>query len=883
MDERLKILLNKGRSETYINKDTAIKIDVDNTSRPLPLNDIDTTVSAYDQFQKEREESTIYRFYGFVSPIVSNPLYNDNIKIFKEEGEIKSTKIIANEIFEKDGWIGYYQDNSLVSTNQVVSEYDATYNGTPTFKVGVHTIHLSTLVYINFGDIDMGGFYSGQIIQIKYKNPQTGHYETTTFIVADTTAIATSTLGVRDADSILYNILTKGDNVTVIVTSDVTNDAFNDNKSSLCEFYPFDPGYDRLGFLDDDNKPNYLMKITYPFRSINNIKLLSRGKTLAEGIPLMEKLSIPLNGRNYTGFRSPINHGLSTGDQVKIEDIVIGNALTGATPNIYSVAKLGDDTNDNKSRIFAIDHDPSLFSINVGKTTFKRVVNTKVSEYYIREYSALTQTYVDYDLYPAAYGTTYFHDKQTAFNFKVDVDVKGIKDNLGRPLSELFLTIIKNNEDGATGNINTDYWVGKQGSSGITENFWTPIKGGYDIGEVVDTTLNYNIRSINDNAYNQTHFQDIDESDNSFIGDIVEYNEYELLERILETPYHWINTEYRENYSIFGPSLQIGEDLEAEKLPPLDKKEGYIYKPHNRIVIREYSSYVETGITGQTLNIPDYATDAYSGSSTTKRWRDLLSIGFYDIAGQGVNYPFESGAHYLFLNSRFYLKRQDPACNYSFVDTNLQLPPDKKIFLEIISQPSFYDYSLLNAELFINLDNNGITDLGGITLGDEVKYGFQRPPKFNCGGNFRTELDQPLAGNKTLTKPSGAQETRWCAAKTGWVLNAGGTQQSIVDESKFECEADDAWDDVANKNASVYPSCNSPNSTKYSNFCLEAAGLGQIVVKKFKDKSGACLRYLDVEVRSIEYSGEYSLGQVDTPGACISYGAIETKDIDDVC
>ena len=58
----------------------------------------------------------------------------------------------------------------------------------------------------------MGGFYSGQIIQIKYKNPQTGHYETTTFIVADTTAIATSTLGVRDPDSILYNILTKGDN-----------------------------------------------------------------------------------------------------------------------------------------------------------------------------------------------------------------------------------------------------------------------------------------------------------------------------------------------------------------------------------------------------------------------------------------------------------------------------------------------------------------------------------------------------------------------------------------------------------------------------------------------------------------------------------------------
>jgi len=95
MDERLKILLNKARSETYINKDVNINLNMENIARPLPLNDIDTTVNAFEQYQKERRESNIYRFYGVISPIISNCLYNDNIKIYRDEsGNITSKKII---------------------------------------------------------------------------------------------------------------------------------------------------------------------------------------------------------------------------------------------------------------------------------------------------------------------------------------------------------------------------------------------------------------------------------------------------------------------------------------------------------------------------------------------------------------------------------------------------------------------------------------------------------------------------------------------------------------------------------------------------------------------------------------------------------------------
>ena len=1017
MDDRRKILLNKGRSETYINKNVDIKIDIDNTARPLPVNDVDTKISAFEQSQQERSESTIYRFYGFVSPLISNPLYNDNIKIFSENGTIKSNKIISNEIYEKDGWLGYYQDKSL-SDDQNVILLQGNYSG-PAFSSNIFAkIQFPT-------NTDLSHLSGGQGIQLTYTPTTTGIETTTGFIVGvvndaqdfiilvdipqylfnsfpcnyildnqgieiaitsgngysmdDNGQAAIDTLcalhisilesyldlhpgtSIGDGCSINYDGCYGITNVTASITLPPEPQEYNDNKSSLCEFSPFDPGYDRLSFLDDDGSPNYLMKITYPVSTKNDVELVT-GVALSEGLPIIEKTTVRMNGRDYTGLRTPLNHGLSKGDQVVIYNatIVTPNALTptplgigsvvldlngvpigeippptpgysigitGApailflnqaggtvyqsytilygggplTTKTFSVTRAGNQTNSDVARTFVIDIDPTLVNVSVGATTLKRKVGGKESDYYVRVFSALTETYTDYDMYPAAYGTNYFNDKQVAFNFKVDVDVGGIVDNLGRPLSELFLTIVKNNEDGSLSNINTQYWSDIQNAKGLTTDFWRPIQCGYEIGNPGDTSVQYNIRALNDIAYPQVYFNNIDESDKNFIGDIVEYNEGELLERILETPYHRINTVYREHYDMFGPTIQIGDnlvgDIDGEETTistPTSKKEGYIYKPHNRIVIREYSSYIETGIEGQVINIPDYAVNAYedpqplvnaTGTTITKRWRDLLSVGFVDIAGNGVDYPFESGAHYVFLNSRFYFQRQDPACEFTFVNTILELPPDKEIFYSIMAQPSYFDYNIINAELFTSLNVDDITDLGGIALTDEVKYGYLRAPKHKCQPfHFKTFFNM-TAGNKTLTKPSGAEETRFCAAKSGWVKNQGGLNQDFKDESSYECEADDAWDQVANKTTKVYQYCDltDPIGQSYSNFCLEAAGVGEIAFKKSKDASGACVRYLQVEVRSVIYNGEYELGQVDTAGACIDFNFIEVKNVDDVC
>jgi hypothetical protein len=267
MEKTNKILLNKERTYNSVNVNSQIQIDIENTSKPIPLNDIDTTVSQFAQFEKERKESTIYRFYGQVTPIISNPLFNDNVKISENDTTglpPVSKKILSSDIFETDGWVGFYNDE------------------------------------------------------------------------LDETALQ-----------------------------------FNDNKSALCEFIPFDPGFDRLRILDSDGIPNYLFKITYPFES-RDITLIRNGsKTLKDGIPVIEKFVVELNGREYVGFKTAINHGLSANDEISLlsfNDNTPNNTLS-LGQRTYSVFKLGNQTNDLKFRTFIVDVDPTDIGITVGVST----------------------------------------------------------------------------------------------------------------------------------------------------------------------------------------------------------------------------------------------------------------------------------------------------------------------------------------------------------------------------------------------------------------------------------------------------------------------------------------------------------------------------------
>ena len=157
-------------------------------------------------------------------------------------------------------------------------------------------------------------------------------------------------------------------------------------------------------------------------------------------------------------------------------------------------------------------------------------------------------------------------------------------------------------------------------------------------------------------------------------------------------------------------------------VPVENKNEGYIYKPHKKIQIREFSSFPNTPVDLQNVydtynitspteqlklkkayGVPDYAIEIGVGSNVFK-WRSLLDIGETDALGTGVDYPFESGAHYIYLHNRFYWERQDPPCDFSLTSESVTLGTgfdDRDKFLEMLTRPTYFDYDILNKTDYI--------------------------------------------------------------------------------------------------------------------------------------------------------------------------------------
>ena len=131
----------------------------------------------------------------------------------------------------------------------------------------------------------------------------------------------------------------------------------------------------------------------------------------------------------------------------------------------------------------------------------------------------------------------------------------------------------------------------------------------------------------------------VTENDVDFIGDIVDYNMGNLTERVLVDAQYRFNTQNRED-NFYG--------------------EGYYYKAHDKIQLLELSSQVERDdINLPDVNIPDYAVTV----DGITMWRDILTPGFIDAAGKGVDYPFLNGCTYIFTDHKLCLRRQNPTQN----------------------------------------------------------------------------------------------------------------------------------------------------------------------------------------------------------------------------
>ena len=387
-----------------------------------------------------------------------------------------------------------------------------------------------------------------------------------------------------------------------------------------------------------------------------------------DGIPFYCK-NVTIQGKSAVQFICPVEHGLSENEYIVLQTGTTVGPI-GATNQVTTlnnstqlpIFSFGDEFANTEGKIFNILLQDSTQTINeYDMGVFKRLIdpnniNETLSTYYVHSHELLTKP-SSYNLDTTGFELGIYSRKQKNFpgrisppngrehivvreqfpsylwNFNNNLDVSNYTDNLGRPLMDLYLSVFVVNEP--------RLWKTKEGCPVGMGWDWNFVPNGIE-----DPYPNNNIEPKLTTPWN------LPQSGDTFIGAFVEYNEWDLTERILSEAYHklTLNSTDTNGFSFYEEQIEV--DGVTEGGPGVEIKGGYYYKPHNRIPIRKQSEAVT--VHNNFEFVDEYAT--FSMYEGLFRWREILPIGFYESETNGVDYPFVNGAHYPYTNLIFDIK-----------------------------------------------------------------------------------------------------------------------------------------------------------------------------------------------------------------------------------
>lgn len=531
------------------------------------------------------------------------------------------------------------------------------------------------------------------------------------------------------------------------------NKCMNNNKA--CEMIDMYPDRSLFSFVPKINKyrenrieKNWDYCLTYPFENFYDNDLVSykcKNKTIINGlkVSIVEDIFLQEDDIEYIDIedgtlitlKTSIKHNFTVNSMVNI--VLIGEVENNGKieekvvylENNEKVTRVGFE-NKHEEYYFSIYGDELFEKLNYFKAPSKveirvrKVSNGGLCKYYFRKFRRIpnfnnTNVYNDgiisnneikeysnkafnSTLNGLGFSRTIYNDNNAQLIFNDNIELKGLKDNLGRNISEIYLTIIKNNKGYKEWYEDKDYT-----NSGITNSrCFGKVTSGVDMLD--RDKLDYNIHVINNvspdiinydecekwktfvELFYQYYFRveydnngnpkytspgvledDINEyggivngkRNNDFLGDIVEFNENTLTEYTLTEVLHRFNTVQREILDEEYRDLIVDEilsddyDLEALtsgftveqktyneikcnngdekyiKIPFNIDAEGYFYKPHYKIVLKEYKETVKQGEHTRIAisEYTDIGINKYMLTTSKNYYFELLdNVYFYD-------------------------------------------------------------------------------------------------------------------------------------------------------------------------------------------------------------------------------------------------------------
>ena len=405
--------------------------------------------------------------------------------------------------------------------------------------------------------------------------------------------------------------------------------------------------------------------------------------TCSEGIPFIISRQA-MNGRIFIAFRCPMKHNLLKGDYVEIE---FQGGWDGINGNKYfQVDMLGTESYGSDEFIFNIQdigYDSPFFA-NSSIGLFKKVVDITNPEdtksiYYVRRHKIITNAQDSIPLKAAFSQNGFFSKKKFLtsaltpnyvsrvveqdgsqnfnINFSKDIIISGISDNLNRPISELYLTVLNKgyfgwfNRPRPNTTTNSALKQGHKFNISFTSGNW------WDDNNLLNETNlptgNYS-KTFNGENYEFYYNQDLVSGD-TMDGDFCEFNNYLQEESVISEFYH----KFEFNNLLFDITFSASTN-----------RNGYYYKPHNGITIRVFSDYIEESNVLDILNVPAYAF--YSETLGVLRWREIYPYGYIDSSDRGVNFPYINNAHYPLQSIDFKIYPENNINEFAF--DAIQLP-----------------------------------------------------------------------------------------------------------------------------------------------------------------------------------------------------------------
>lgn len=402
-----------------------------------------------------------------------------------------------------------------------------------------------------------------------------------------------------------------------------------------------------------DKDSNYQMNYTYK----NNFNFSFKSN---EGIPFVVE-----DFENYYKLTSPIKHNIKKNEYIIISENNINGTLK---ERCFLINDLGDEDYNSEDRIIILNKSQIkelLPEIVIGKRCLDiNDIENTISEYYIQKLKIISNIN-DYNGDKLEIETPIWSDEKKVLfkNFNNDENVvveknrmesilfdfnkpfilDKIKNNLGYTPTEIYLTIINKNKNGI---------------------FNYPPKNGYAFN-FHDTWVDEHFEGTTSNEQSLTgtkfyreniEFISGNEVTNETIinGSFVEYNKTELKEFIISESFHKLTIP--PNIFNHGQNDNVNYDGISD-----NNLMGLFYQNNYKIKLRELSPYIEYSNTKDILNIPDNAI--FSEKDNKWKWRDLYEHGFIDQEGNGTDFPFLNGTHYVKLNINFYLKNEQNFSN----------------------------------------------------------------------------------------------------------------------------------------------------------------------------------------------------------------------------